>query len=967
MSDSLSRIIHTLEFLELFKLRLSSDSDINDLKILRQTPAIAVVGLVSRGKSTLVNKLIGVDLLPTGPNPVTFGNGFLTSGEARALGRDKKGKTIELPATPEEFRHRARRHDAQDIIDFNYSGALRIPKNVMLIDTKGLDEISTNFSDDLVELERSWASQGAMAAIMVTSVPPGMSAQDALLFKSLNEHFRGNVVVVVKQTDSSLSSEEVREAASVWNGHGAEVIHISDLRPIKEEDWGLGPLSQLELRMAQFWALSNKFKQDATSRLEDSITFLAETIKAPTSRTTNREEKLEYLWKALADPRLMPSVTSVVRDRLHQTYSKYGSTPKDAEGLNLTLRFAKIGSQEAIIHLRDSLRSSTKLRSTTNLTDLIEIIRATIPKNLHQVLEYADITSDNEYNLVSRLVDEIYDSGGDWTKVIDLCHRYSSKISKEQQLLHLMESGGNLTSKKLLSDLFSIWNKHLSDTKSQIAGNGFAVSVLKSKEKNFEAISIDISKNIQRSLSEIMKLSENWGENEFTYYRRRRRYGYMMEEDHFFKQLVNRGDHVSQILTRVSYLATFADPQTQQLIAESLTTMGENSKRQIWAKRCLNIENHNKQFADAYTTGFGWIALLSAFICFFTLANKAYGWSMFFATLALTAWLKWYLSQASDPINLRPFSDKAELKSLETQIQLKFAFYGAAVVLIGLISGILSSFFPEEFKNGDRDISVVSVTEPPPTFSSPPTTITTTTLQSIQSISSDDLLEDLIQDGRGSALSLISLPSDLSGQIGYAFRIADRWSYLSDQLQVRYCWLNEEGFEFSCQDATAIRFSQVTDAVIYSVNSKVDNSTPAGIYRIRLEISELIGFIESIKIIEIIQESPISTSSTLPYLTTRNRYWNADCPRVMRKNELLPLTICQEGRGVRRVQELLGLDADGYFGNTTHNAVLDFQYSKGLQPTGVVDARTWYELDPNQDGPGSDRNGDGLVTPDEFG
>jgi peptidoglycan hydrolase-like protein with peptidoglycan-binding domain len=69
---------------------------------------------------------------------------------------------------------------------------------------------------------------------------------------------------------------------------------------------------------------------------------------------------------------------------------------------------------------------------------------------------------------------------------------------------------------------------------------------------------------------------------------------------------------------------------------------------------------------------------------------------------------------------------------------------------------------------------------------------------------------------------------------------------------------------------------------------------------------------------------------------------------------------------VARVQFLLGVDSDGYFGNTTHNALLDFQFARGLKPTGIVDERTWYELDRSQLGPGVDLNSDGLVTPDEF-
>jgi hypothetical protein len=965
MSTSLAKINHTLEFLDLFKLRIKTDSDINDLKILRQTPAIAVIGLVSRGKSTLVNKLIGIDLLPTGPNPVTFGNGFLKRGPAKAIGRDKKGKSVELPTSPEEFCHRARRHDAQDIIDFEYTGKLRIPKNAMLIDTKGLDEVSTNFSDDLVELERSWASQGAMGAIMVTSVPPGMSAQDAMLFKSLNEHFRGNVVVVVKQTDSSLSQDEVEEAASVWNGHGADVLHISDLRPLNRDEWGSGPLSELETRISHFWSLTHNFKEDAATRLERSIALLAEEIKAPTSRASNREELLEHLWKALEDTKLLPSVRNIIRTRLWEFYSKSGSTPRDREELDFTLRYAEIDSPESINRLRDSLRQNSKLRSNIQFTTLIEILRSRIPKKLRQVLEYADIRSDDEYVAVSRLVDQIYSNGGDWDTIIKLCHKYSSNIKQEQRILQLMKLGGDLTARNLLSHLFPIWNSHLHDSRFVVSSDSFAIEVL--SKKGFESISSDVSKNIQRLILEIEKISERWGEKELRAHQQRTDYD---QSENLgltsLMELKNRGDRISQILSRITYLAKFADQETQQLITKTVHTIGEGSKRQVWVRQSLTIAKHNEEFDAVYTTSFGWFAVFTGVITLFNLANEAYSWSIFFGMTTLFSWALWYLSPADDPVRLQPYTDNAELRSLESQLKSKFAGYGFLIILIAAITGIISAFIPNETENRDREISSSPSTFPSQNFENSSSTTSTISSATIEIIRSDDLLADLIQDGRGSEISIVSLPSDLSSQIGYAFRIRNQWSYLPNQLQVRYCWTNQEGVDFSCGDTTALRFSQVVDSVNYSLISKIDDSTPSGRYSLKVEFLEVNGSFISLSSIEINQETYTSTTSTLPYLTTRNRYWNADCPRNLSRNEILPLKLCQKGRGVQYVQQLLGVDDDGNFGNTTHNALLDFQYSRGLEPNGIVDSQTWLELDPNQGGPGLDVNGDGLVTPDEF-
>ena len=105
---------------------------------------------------------------------------------------------------------------------------------------------------------------------------------------------------------------------------------------------------------------------------------------------------------------------------------------------------------------------------------------------------------------------------------------------------------------------------------------------------------------------------------------------------------------------------------------------------------------------------------------------------------------------------------------------------------------------------------------------------------------------------------------------------------------------------------------------------------------------------------------------TVPYATATNKYWNSDCPQELRANDYLPLVKCDKGDGVTRVQQLLGVEADGLFGNDTFNAILDFQLNNGIAQTGVVDEETWFALDPSQSGPGADTNADGLVTPDEF-
>ena len=90
-------------------------------------------------------------------------------------------------------------------------------------------------------------------------------------------------------------------------------------------------------------------------------------------------------------------------------------------------------------------------------------------------------------------------------------------------------------------------------------------------------------------------------------------------------------------------------------------------------------------------------------------------------------------------------------------------------------------------------------------------------------------------------------------------------------------------------------------------------------------------------------------------------------------NDVLPLSYCQEGIGIRYAQEILvglgyDIEADSYLGKASVAAIRDFQTANGLKITGTIDLQTWRALDPTQSRfPGSDLNGDGLVTPDEFG
>ena len=86
----------------------------------------------------------------------------------------------------------------------------------------------------------------------------------------------------------------------------------------------------------------------------------------------------------------------------------------------------------------------------------------------------------------------------------------------------------------------------------------------------------------------------------------------------------------------------------------------------------------------------------------------------------------------------------------------------------------------------------------------------------------------------------------------------------------------------------------------------------------------------------------------------------------------LPVERCDHGAAVSEMQKRLRTagyttQVDGYFGEAMAKAVYAFQGKNKILQSGIIDTATWKALEPNQSTlPGTDRNGDGLVTPDEF-
>lgn len=88
--------------------------------------------------------------------------------------------------------------------------------------------------------------------------------------------------------------------------------------------------------------------------------------------------------------------------------------------------------------------------------------------------------------------------------------------------------------------------------------------------------------------------------------------------------------------------------------------------------------------------------------------------------------------------------------------------------------------------------------------------------------------------------------------------------------------------------------------------------------------------------------------------------------------QALPMQKCTYGEAVRRVQQALKdlghkTSVDDYFGPVLAQQVFQYQGSINVLQTSLIDEATWRALFPDQALlPGTDRNNDGLITPNEF-
>lgn len=191
---------------------------------------IAVAGLVKRGKSTFVNRVVGQDLSPVNLLPETSSViCFYREKEARATGITFDGRLRALSSKPSGFSADVSREARKPLLAASYRGPLNLPKDFCLVDTPGAHE-SEVVANSLVESGMPSSLFRLCGGVIVVMGVPGLSAIDLQLLQRINKSAGESPVrVLLKGLDSSISHSELLEySKEVLSDIANEIFVVSD-------------------------------------------------------------------------------------------------------------------------------------------------------------------------------------------------------------------------------------------------------------------------------------------------------------------------------------------------------------------------------------------------------------------------------------------------------------------------------------------------------------------------------------------------------------------------------------------------------------------------------------------------------------------------------------------------------------------------------------------------------------------
>ncbi|MEX1124926.1 MAG: dynamin family protein [Acidimicrobiia bacterium] len=301
-------------------------------RLVEQRLTVVVLGEFKRGKSTVINALLGEELLPAGVLPVTAVVTVVTFGDRRRSeivfldGRIEEVLPTELARYVNERENPANRLGVDRAV-VNHPSAL-LAEGVYLVDTPGVGSVHSHNTD----IARRFLPE-ADAAIFVTAADPPISAAERRFLHEVKAE-AARMCIVLNKIDY-LNRAELAETVSFTRsvvaealGRDVEVYPVSARLALNaradgdEEGWASSGFARFEHDLARFLteekgnavvaSVAGKALQ-LVGNLADSLAVEEETRFLPAETLATRRSEMEQVFSDAA--RARQDIATALLDR----------------------------------------------------------------------------------------------------------------------------------------------------------------------------------------------------------------------------------------------------------------------------------------------------------------------------------------------------------------------------------------------------------------------------------------------------------------------------------------------------------------------------------------------------------------------------------------------------------------------------------------------------------------------------
>ena len=856
----------SFKFLDELGIKVVDNDALNDLRIIRDEPSIVFVGLIKRGKSTLVNNLVGESILPIGINPETFACTVLKStrgmsGEklgiltrqpgGLAYGRDRTGRVETFPRSPAEFAKHIRRESGNLKYEEAFLAAdLRLPLGVGVIDTPGLNDISVNYDKDLASLETAWQHHGAVAAVLVSSVPPGVSGQDISLLQSLKKHFNDRVVVVLKQTQSSLTSEELRQAAEVWKPHGVQPIVITDETPSSGLQWGRGPLAELEIALERLWATGNVAKTEAASRLRAFLESQSSAIMNLSSVFETRN-MIGTIHGAHNRPSLLPALRVAADQKYVVDYEKAVKNKSNESLLNLenAITATVRGSATGESHLKKLLANNKSFYNEAGVPLSIGTIFTRLCKENSLVVDKILSSYVPEQSHLASLR-EGYESLQNPVKERAKGLLRPGMVAalnlqtRERGLIEIGRTFAEIYPEDILLAFLRIWRDH---NNYSSAFNAYMVPRLEDDVQDqlltcWSKTDDQFRRNYRVQVDSLLdnfsnKWTDNWGDavlKEFN----------LSSTDHALSRLEIETTGIVKVLQRLQMFGDEIGVNASQRCRTLLELPAR--ERQHWldiTRRIHTADKANPEQDSAYVHMA--LGILFIFISFVSL-TKGSAMCLVFACISGFCFLRRnsLISRGHTILVAKPFRHEGSYEGPERQLLGHGLVTFFVIISLWVVGANLMKFVPEDLPSSSSR-TVQTVAQPvscEATNSCPVASEVVTTIASeIGLTRTSQIVIDDFWDENGESVGFLDLAILNEVRFRYTFLLRDEYGTFPSSFPVTTCWrsLIDESISDLCSSNTVNKLNQNgTYTASYRLEFDDLNRPPLGSWQLILKNSE---------------------------------------------------------------------------------------------------------------------------------